>query len=117
MNAIDRFAATLLRIVVAMIGLVMFFGVLLVGAVVAIFVIAWALLRGKRITPLHFAWRRSTRWSGRPQQPGQPGQSRPTLGEVVDIDAREISSAPEQAEPGGQPGEVPPGRREIPPPP
>jgi hypothetical protein len=75
----------LLRAALALFGLVLMLAALLMGAMLALGLTVWALLRGRRPPPARFAWR------GFPP-PGGRGSARPAAGEVVDIEAREVPS-------------------------
>jgi hypothetical protein len=76
-------AAALLRAVLAVAGVVMLAGFVLMGLMIATVVVAWALLRGRRPPPVRFAWR--------PGQPARPAGRTPVRDlDVVDVEAREV---------------------------
>jgi hypothetical protein len=78
----------LLRAAFAVFGLLLILAALFVGAVLALGLTVWALLRGRRPPPARFAWR------GFPPPGGRgPAQPAAGAGEVVDIEAREVPSA------------------------
>ena len=59
-------------------------GALLLGLLLAGGVVLWALLRGRRPGPVNIRWGR---------MPGTRGFGRPPVGEVVDVQARDVSDA------------------------
>lgn len=91
---LGRLWATLLRIMLLLAGLAMFFGVLVFGAIAAVGITAWALIRGRRVVPLDFGWKGPVDWRSGARR--QPGQQAPADAEVVDIEAKVIDkpSAP-----------------------
>ena len=90
MQSIERTAQAigraLLRGALALFGLALLLSALFAGAVLAIALTVWALLRGRRPPPVRFAWRGF-------QPPGRRGRVPPGAagaGEVVDIEVREV---------------------------
>jgi hypothetical protein len=74
----------LLRLGLGVLTLVLMLGTLLVGAVLAIGLLAWALLRGRRLPPGAFsATFQRARRAGRPRAAADPGP-------VIDIEARVV---------------------------
>ena len=57
-------------------------GALLLGLLLATGVVGWSLLRGRRPGPVNIRWGR---------MPGARGFGRPPTGEVVDVQARDVS--------------------------
>jgi hypothetical protein len=95
MNSVTRtLRATgllLLRLMAGALGLAFMLGLMLFGLIAGSVVIAWALLRGRRPT-LRFGsvpagWPRHGRRGAAPA-------TRASAGEVIDIEAREVTSAP-----------------------
>ncbi len=89
-NLLNQIWTLLLRIALTLFALVMFFGVMVVGALASVVLIAWALLRGRRAAPINFAWKGPGDWRSRGQaaRPGRRAEP-----EVVDIEAREVDPA------------------------
>jgi hypothetical protein len=75
----------LLRAALAVFGLLLMLFALVFGAMLALGLTVWALLRGRRPPPARFAWRGFPPPGGR--APGRPAAGG---GEVVDIEAREV---------------------------
>jgi len=97
MNTLDRFfapllqslrrlGASLLRVALAVVALVVACFVLLAGLLVGTALVCWALLRGRR--PV-FA-----RFGGRAGQPGTASRESRFRRDVIDVEAREV--APEK---------------------
>lgn len=84
------FLGALLGILFAIVGFVLMVGALLLGLVVAVVAVLWALLRGRRPPPVRFEWRQATTRAWR------PASGRPPADEVVDVEVREI---PDQRQP------------------
>ena len=78
----------LLRAALALFGLALMLAALLAGAVLALGLTIWALLRGRRPPPARFAWRGFPPPGGRSRVPPRAAGS----GEVIDIEAREVHS-------------------------
>ena len=86
----------LLRAVLAIGALFLLLFTLVVGTLLAIVVVSWALLRGRRPGKVQF------RWQGMGRPPGRTAGApfhRPRADDVVDIEAREL--------PEGKPRELP----------
>lgn len=79
---------TLLRLALALIGVVAMFAIVLFGMAVAGGLLMWAVLRGRRR-------------AGRSPAGAQPRSSRraAAIGEVIDIEARELPSGPARSQP------------------
>ena len=77
----QRTVAALLGTVLALGALVFMICALLIGLVLASGIVLWALLRGRRPGPVNLRWGRMPRGGG---------FGRPTDGEVVDVQAREV---------------------------
>lgn len=89
-TALTTLSRWLLRAVVVLAGLVFGLSLLAAGVVVALGVLLWSLVRGRRPTVLQFRRFTQARWGGFAGAPfAQPGSPR---GEVIDIEAREVSS-------------------------
>jgi hypothetical protein len=78
----QRTVSALLRIVLLISATVLMIGAMLLGLVLASGVVLWALLRGRRPGPVNLRWGR---------MPRDGGFGRPMDGEVVDVQAREVS--------------------------
>jgi hypothetical protein len=95
MNSVTRAlratALLLLRLVAGALGLVFMLGLMLFGLIAGSLLIAWALLRGRRpvmrFGSMPAGWPRHGRGGGGPA-------TRASAGEVIDIEAREVTSAP-----------------------
>lgn len=81
--------STLLRIALMLFGLLVVAGVMVVGTVLGVALISWALLRGRSAPPLAFRWSGPVDWrhGGR-----RPASATPAEAEVVDIEARELDA-------------------------
>lgn len=93
-DRLDRPGATLgsmfssiLRIFVAMAGALLMVAALLIGLLVGLTLMIFALLRGRKPQGVNFVWRKGE-WPGRPGS--RQGSQRIDPGEVVDIEAREV---------------------------
>ena len=87
-RTVQAVGRALLRAALALFGLALLLSALFAGAVLAIALTVWALLRGRRPPPVRFPWRGV-------QPPGRNGRVPPGAsgaGEVVDIEVREIRS-------------------------
>lgn len=73
-------------------ALVLVLSSLVLGLLLTLVVVPWALLRGRRPGPVRFSWHSTQRAPGW----GRPGGSRhaPPTGEVVDVEVRELPSQP-----------------------
>ncbi|GAA0764594.1 hypothetical protein LRH25_10045 [Ideonella azotifigens] len=85
-----RVALAIRRVVLALAGLVFVAVLLLVGLTLGLVLLLWALLRGRRPSPMNLRWGRGAR--------GMPGwatgrQPSANSAEVVDIQAREVPAA------------------------
>jgi hypothetical protein len=92
LGAVARFA-------VALFGALLMVGALLMGLLLGLTLMIFALLRGRRPQGVQFMWRKG-QWPGRPRNDPAPA----SRGEVVDIDARVIApdeSKPQQSAPPG----------------
>jgi hypothetical protein len=78
----------LLRAVLALFGLVFMLSALLAGAILALGLTVWALLRGRRPPAARFSWRGFPPPGGRDRVPPRAAGS----GEIIDIEAREVRS-------------------------
>ena len=88
-SALTTLSRWLLRAVAVLAGLVFGLSLLAAGVVVALGVVVWSLVRGRRPAGLQFRRFTQARWGGFTGAPfAQPGASR---GEVIDIEAREVS--------------------------
>jgi hypothetical protein len=86
-SLLQRVLGPILRFVLVIGGMLLMAGALLLGMVVATGVVIWALLRGRRPGPVNLRWGTMPR----PRGFGRPGTSE-TVGEVVDVQAREVDS-------------------------
>ena len=73
--------SAVLRAVLVAGGMLLMFGLLLLGVVLAGGVVMWALLRGRRPGPVNLRWRTMPRARGFGPRPD---------GEVVDVQVREV---------------------------
>lgn len=90
-NLLNRLWSTILRLLLALFGMLVVAGVMAVGALLGIALIGWALLRGKRAAPIDLRWRGPVGWRrGVNRAPVDPAANP----EVVDIEAHEIDDAP-----------------------
>ena len=101
-SPLDRPGATLgsmfsavVRFVMALAGALLMVAVLLIGLLVGLTVLLFALLRGRKPQGVKFVWRKGE-WPGRPGAGRSPGPRALDPGEVVDIEAREVSPRPTQ---------------------
>jgi hypothetical protein len=82
---IDTLLLAVLRVARAVLGLALFAGAMALALVVALAVLLWALLRGRRPVAVHTVWRQAAA-----RHPfGKPGAPRAPA-DVVDVDAREV---------------------------
>jgi hypothetical protein len=79
----------LIRAALALFGLALMLAALLAGAMLALGLTLWALLRGRRPPPARFAWRGFPPPGGRSRVPPRAAGT----GEVIDIEVREVPSA------------------------
>ena len=79
---LQRMLSAVLRTLLVIGGMLLMFGALLLGLVLATGVVLWALLRGRRPGPVNLRW-------GYMPRPRGFGQA-PPRGEVVDVQAREV---------------------------
>ena len=84
---VDRLLQGVLRIARALLGLALFGGAMLLAVVLALGVLVWALLRGRRPVAVRSVWRHAAA-----RQPFGGGAGRASRGsaEVVDVEAREV---------------------------
>lgn len=88
-SALTTLSRWLLRAVVVLAGLVFGLSLLAAGVVVGLGVLLWSLVRGRRPTVLQFRRFTQARWGGFAGAPfAQPAKPQ---GEVIDIEAREVS--------------------------
>jgi hypothetical protein len=88
LGILRRLPMFLLRVVLGLVGLVFTLALVAFGLVAGSALVAWALLRGRRPQGLRFDVRRGGMFDG-------PGFRRATSrGEVVDVEAREVSDRP-----------------------
>lgn len=80
---IDALLLAVLRVARAVLGLALFAGAMLLALGVALAVLVWALLRGRRPVAVHTVWRQAA--ARRPF-----GAGATSYAEVVDVDAREV---------------------------
>jgi hypothetical protein len=85
--AFDFLLLGALRIARALLGLALFGGAVLLAVVLALGVLIWALLRGRRPVAVRSVWRHAT--ARQPFGPGPGGAARSSA-EVVDVEAREV---------------------------
>jgi hypothetical protein len=78
----QRTVFAVIRTVLLVSATLLMLGALLFGVMLASGVVLWALLRGRRPGPVNIRWGR---------MPGARGFGRPAAGEVVDVQAREVS--------------------------
>jgi hypothetical protein len=78
----QRTVSAAIRTVLLVSATLLMLGALLLGLLLASGVVLWALLRGRRPGPVNIRWGR---------MPGARGFGRPPVGEVVDVQAREVS--------------------------
>lgn len=82
---VDALLMVVLRVARAVLGLALFGAAMLLALVVALAVLLWALLRGRRPVAVRTVWRQAAA-----RQPfGRGAAARPD-GEVVDVQAREV---------------------------
>lgn len=90
MEGMKTLFSMLFKAVATALGLVLMAGLLLAGLLMAVIVLLWARLRGRPVPPVNLRWGRAGGFSA--------GAGRP-VGEVVDIEAREVD-APSAARAG-----------------
>jgi hypothetical protein len=80
------------RLLLGIGALVLLLSSLVLGLLLTLVVVPWALLRGRRPGPVRFSWHSTQRAPGW----GRPGGFRhtPAQGDVVDVEARELPSPP-----------------------
>lgn len=79
---LNTLARTLLRLSMLAIGLVIGLAALVMGLLLTVGLVGWALLRGRRPVPVQ-----AFRWRGVPRPGSRPGAA----AEVVDIEAYEVA--------------------------
>ncbi len=90
-NLLKHLWSSVLRLLLALFGMVMLVSVMAVGAMLGMALIGWALLRGKRVAPIDLRWRGPVGWRrGRFRAPAETAAN----SEVVDIEAHEIDERP-----------------------
>ncbi len=83
----------LLRVAGAVLGLALIVAVMLFALVVGICVLLWAKLRGRSTPGIRFVWQNLRHQRGAHQaQASRPHQATGGMGQIVDIEAREIKS-------------------------
>jgi hypothetical protein len=85
----QRGLTAVLRIVLLFGATVVLIGTLLLGLVLAVGIVLWALLRGRRPGPVNLRWASRRRSSGI----GRPANC-DIAGEVVDVQAHEVQGPP-----------------------
>ncbi len=83
---LGRLLAGLWRGLLAVLGMAVVLGLLLMGLALSLVLIVWALLRGRRPAPVQFRWRRAGQGKAGPMS--EPQRRDPV--DVVDVEAREI---------------------------
>lgn len=78
----QRSVSAVMRAVLLVSAALLMLGALVLGLLLGSGVVLWALLRGRRPGPVNIRWGR---------MPGARGFGRPPAGEVVDVQAREVS--------------------------
>jgi TRAP-type C4-dicarboxylate transport system permease large subunit len=90
-RALRATALVLVRLVAGALGLVLMLGLMLFGLIAGSLLIAWALLRGRRpvmrFGSMPAGWPRHVRRGVGPATPA-------STGEVIDIEAREVTPSP-----------------------
>ncbi|MEO8278182.1 MAG: hypothetical protein ABI564_00745 [Ideonella sp.] len=88
LTLVRKLWSTILRTALVLFGLVVVAVVMVVGAVLGVALISWALLRGRSAPPLAFRWNGPVDWrrGGRRQAGDAPADA-----DVVDIEARELA--------------------------
>jgi hypothetical protein len=84
LDLLRRLPGVLLRVVLGLVGLVFTLGLVTVGLVAGSALVAWTLLRGRRPQGLRFDMRRGGVFDGARRRTAPRG-------EVVDIEAREVT--------------------------
>jgi len=80
-----------LRVAGAVLGLALFVAVMLFALVMGAGLLLWAKLRGRRAPDIRFAWQTHRRQRGPHQaQASRPQHATQGVGQIVDIEAREI---------------------------
>lgn len=90
-RTLARVFAALAATLLAIAGLVLMVGALLVGAAVAGGLYLWARLRGRPLGQASFAWRHAAARQAQPGERGPAGRSRSA--EVVDVEVTEVTRA------------------------
>jgi hypothetical protein len=85
----QRGLTAMLRIVLLFGATVVLIGTLLLGLVLAVGIVLWALLRGRRPGPVNLRWASRPRYCGF----GRPVNG-DIAGEVVDVQAQEVQGPP-----------------------
>ncbi|WP_295642615.1 hypothetical protein [uncultured Methylibium sp.] len=85
-RGVQRIVSFVLRALMAAVGLVFMLMLMAFGLVVGSLVVMWALLRGRRPAPVRFGMPRGAAW-----QDFRRAASGTPRGEVIDIEAREVS--------------------------
>jgi len=91
LSALGAALSAAARFVVALFGALLMVGALLIGLVVGLTLMLFALLRGRKPQGVKFMWRKGD-WPGRPGSGRSPAP--PGAGEVVDVEARELPAQP-----------------------
>jgi Flp pilus assembly protein TadB len=85
---VSRVVSALLRLVLVAVGLVFGLMALLAGLVLALWIIVWSLLRGRKPQVRRFRMKPTSAFGGMGRRAPQ--------GDVVDIQAREVPDTPQQ---------------------
>lgn len=94
---VDRLLLGVLRIARVLLGLVLFGGAMLLALLLALGVLAWALLRGRRPVAVRSVWRTA---AARQPFGGGAGPASRGSAEVVDVEAREVPGDVASLRPG-----------------
>lgn len=85
---VDRLLLGVLRVVRALLGLALFGGAVLLAMVLALGVLLWALLRGRRPVAVRSVWHHA---AARRPFGTAAGRRQPGASDVVDVEAREVA--------------------------
>jgi hypothetical protein len=90
---VGRLLTGLWRGLLAVLGMAVVLALLVLGIVLSLVLIVWALLRGRRPTPMRFHWSGMGQgMTGRRARAAPPPSN--TQAEVVDVEVREITDTP-----------------------
>jgi len=91
LRAALRVAGAVVGLAGAVLGLALFVAVMLFALVMGTSLLLWAKLRGRRAPDMRFAWQNLRRQRGpHHAQASRPQQATQGVGQIVDIEAREI---------------------------